>query len=369
MAFTISDLYGILMFERKAREISMDIYAQLNNYINKNCGYNGKRLDYNFYIKTESNTASPLIGLQREVDDLVSVVAWSTSLHGAMDLVYATLSGRRLHAAKLDISAFVSSSLHTHNYVELAYVAEGRLLQKIKEKNVSFCKGEICLVDHSTPHSDIFSSEPAAILCLGLNDLFFSQCLQASPSLSENMHYMKRLITKKKSEYDYIRFVPKEDGELTKQTFEILFDELLHSRPEKDSIVRGYVKRLTHLLASEYRIVLNQKDKDELSKALFKDIEEYIEHNYSDVSVQKLADIYHYSADYLSRICCKESGMNLSKYIQKVRIEKSLFLLNTTDYPVEQISRQVGYNNVGFFYEKFKEHYQTTPNKIRMSMA
>lgn len=175
----------------------MDIYAQLNNYINKNCGYNGKRLDYNFYIKTESNTASPLIGLQREVDDLVSVVAWSTSLHGAMDLVYATLSGRRLHAAKLDISAFVSSSLHTHNYVELAYVAEGRLLQKIKEKNVSFCKGEICLVDHSTPHSDIFSSEPAAILCLGLNDLFFSQCLQARPSLSENMHYMKRLITKK----------------------------------------------------------------------------------------------------------------------------------------------------------------------------
>ena len=61
--------------------------------------------------------------------------------------------------------------------------------------------------------------------------------------------------------------------------------------------------------------------------------------------------------------------MNLSKYIQKVRIEKSLFLLNTTDYPVEQISRQVGYNNVGFFYEKIKEHYQTTPNKIRMSMA
>lgn len=133
----------------------------------------------------------------------------------------------------------------------------------------------------------------------------------------------------------------------------------------KARIIKGYVERHIHLLPLEYRIVLNQKERQELGKALFYDIAEYVEDNYQTATVQKLAEVYHYNPDYISRLCQKRTGLNMSQYIQKVRIEKSLALLESTDLSVEQIARQVGYSNVGFFYKKFKEHYHTTPNKIR----
>ena len=61
----------------------------------------------------------------------------------------------------------------------------------------------------------------------------------------------------------------------------------------------------------------------------------------------------------------KEQETNLSAYIQLVRLQHASELISSTSLPIEKISRKVGYNNVGFFYKKFYEIYQTTPNEVR----
>lgn len=343
----------------------MELYNQLCDYVENNCEYGGMAVDYDEYIRREVGYYPSLYQETRNVDDLVSVTGWSTDESGMMSLVYATLSGSLSHAVKIHYSKGVQTGRHRHNYVELAYVVKGRLVQKIMGKSVVFGQGEICLVDRDTLHVDVLLYEPSTVLCFGISNTFFEQFLQIDRSVSENARFLKQLITRKKSEYDFLRFVPKEKGVQTQHTFEMIFEELLHDRPSKARIVKGYVERLVHLLPLEYRIVLNQKERQELGEALFHDIAEYVDNNYKMATVQKLAEIYNYSPDYISRLCKKRTGMNMSQYIQKVRIEKSLILLESNDLPVEQISRQVGYNNVGFFYKKFKEHYHTTPNKIR----
>lgn len=343
----------------------MDLYRQLCDFVDNNCDYQGIAVNYDDYLREEVGEYPSLYQEARNVDDVISATGWSTTAKGVMSLVYARLSDNLSHAVKLNYGKGIQTGQHKHNYVELAYVVQGRLVQKIMSKSVVFDQGEICLVDKDTLHTDVLLYEASTIICFGIDNTFFEQFLQIDRSVSENARFLKQLITRKKSEYDFLRFVPKEKGAQTQHTFEMIFEELLHDRPSKARIVKGYVERLVHLLPLEYRIVLSQKERKELGKALFYDIAEYVDNNYQTASVQKLAEIYNYNPDYISRLCQKRTGINMSQYIQKVRIEKSLVLLETSDLPVEQIARQVGYNNVGFFYKKFKEHYHTTPNKIR----
>ncbi len=343
----------------------MDIPQELYDFVDQNCEYDGAILEYDYYIKCEMNTAPLLNGESRKIEGLVSVTGWNTSNDGFMCLAYTPLLENRSHAVKLNFIHNTHTGLHTHNYIELAYVVRGRLVQNIVGKIVTFSEGEICLIDSKSLHEEILLWEDSTILCLSIDNTFFDHLLQKDKSVSRNLRYIKKLIAHKKSEYSFVRFAPKEKGVKTLHTFATIFDELLYSQPCKTVIVKGFVERLVHLLSSEYKIVLSKKERNELGKELFRDIEEYIEQNYRTATVQKLGDLFNYNPDYLSRLCTKKTGMNLSQYIQKIRIEKALAILETTTLSVDQVARDVGYNNVGFFYKKFKEQYHTTPDKIR----
>lgn len=342
----------------------MQINKQLEEFVNLNCENNGIPVEYDIYLESSVEYPS-FYNEKRDIDDLVTLTAWSTTREGIMSLVFTTLTGTLNHAIKIAISPKTESKPHKHNYIELAYLVSGRQIQKINNKSVTFSKNEICIIDQETLHTDILLNEDATVLYLAIPTSLFNHLMHISKSSSENARYLKQLISTKTTQYDFLRFVPKEDASQTKQTFELLLNELLANRPSKSKIVQVYIERLTQLLPLEYRIVLNKSDQNEVGNALFSDIEEFIKANYNEVTVKMIADLYHYNSDYLSRLFIKKTSLNLSKYIQKIRMEKAIELLESTNLSINQIASQVGYHNIGFFYKKFKEHFHTTPNKLR----
>ncbi len=339
----------------------MRILEQLQNYVDLNSITKGEPFDYESYIEMGSKEAPNLFFEKRGIDDRISLVTWNTTEKGLQKLIYTSLSGVMSHAAEISFRPGTYTGMHTHDYVEFVYVVQGRLVQILKGKTITFTQGEICIVDKDTLHSDILLWEDSTILCLGIDNAM----LENSSKLNEVSKEIIKLILRKKSEYSFVHFVPKENGVETAHTFEVLFEELLHDRPNKSRIIREYIERLIQQMSLEYRIVLNRKERHELSNALIHDMLNYIEQNYADITVQKLSEMLKYNADYLSKLCIKKTGLSISQIIQKIRMEKALELLESTQLSVDEISRLVGYNNIGFFYKKFKEFYHTTPNKIR----
>lgn len=66
------------------------------------------------------------------------------------------------------------TQLHTHDYIELAYIIEGAFAQRILGKDITFSEGELCLIDKNCFHQDYLLSQPATILFLGIsNDMFY----------------------------------------------------------------------------------------------------------------------------------------------------------------------------------------------------
>ncbi len=95
-------------------------------------------------------------------------------------------------------------------------------------------------------------------------------------------------------------------------------------------------------------------------------IKQYIYDNYDkDLSVNDLAEKVYMAPSYLSFVFKNETGQNLNKFIKAYRMEKAKEMLETTHKKVVTISNEVGYENVSYFCQSFREYFGISPQKFR----
>ncbi|WP_374019119.1 response regulator [Paenibacillus thiaminolyticus] len=99
-------------------------------------------------------------------------------------------------------------------------------------------------------------------------------------------------------------------------------------------------------------------------------ITKYIEDHYADdLSLDSLAAKVYLSPHYLSSMFKKSMGCGLNKYIKNVRMQKAQELLTSTHLKVSDISSAVGYRDVSYFCQNYRDFYGRTPEKYRQFVA
>lgn len=99
-------------------------------------------------------------------------------------------------------------------------------------------------------------------------------------------------------------------------------------------------------------------------------IKKYIEDHYADdLSLDSLAAKVYLSPHYLSSMFKKNMGCGLNKYIKNVRMQKAKELLTSTHLKVSDISNAVGYRDVSYFCQNYRDFYGRTPEKFRQFIA
>jgi len=93
------------------------------------------------------------------------------------------------------------------------------------------------------------------------------------------------------------------------------------------------------------------------------------EHFMHDVSVPKLAQIAKVGERTLLRRFHKSLGETPSSYVQRLRIEAARSLLESTTLAIEEITRQIGYEDISSFRRLFREHTSLTPTQYRKRYA
>ncbi len=94
-------------------------------------------------------------------------------------------------------------------------------------------------------------------------------------------------------------------------------------------------------------------------------VQSYIQdHLESGVSLQTIADHVHFHPVYLSKLYKQETGETLSDYINRIRMEKALYLLKESGQKIYEIASQVGYENT-YFIKLFKKQFGMTPQEFR----
>lgn len=304
-------------------------------------------------------------GAKRKLSDLASVVIWTTAESCISHTLLLSLNHSDSGSCPIRYTPGQTTEEHSHNHIELLYVAKGEMHQRIAGEVFCFEEREFCLIDINVKHCEFYSAGESLIVCLGIDDVFFVKEISQQIS-SELDTTLKAMVNRKRSQYLYIRFTPK-TSEKTESiiTLERIVEELMCSFPNRQHITVDYIERLLILLPREYRMNIRNSDQEEFHRAVVGDILDYIKANYTTVSVQDIASVYHYNPDYINRLFVRLTGCTISSHIQKTRMNYAMELLLRTDLSVKSISKRTGYQNISFFYRKFREEYQCTPASVR----
>jgi len=125
--------------------------------------------------------------------------------------------------------------------------------------------------------------------------------------------------------------------------------------------LQSKAKTIYHAL--EIRLV--QDENHFCSNNLIQGVVNYLKNNYRnpDLSILGVADEFHISPAYLSRLFKKEMGIGPAAYLQKIRIEAVKDLLLNSDMTIKDISESVGYQYVLTLNRAFKKFEGITPSQ------
>lgn len=91
-------------------------------------------------------------------------------------------------------------------------------------------------------------------------------------------------------------------------------------------------------------------------------------HINEEITVKRLCNELGISKNKLYETTHQSFHMSIGEYIASVRIDEAKQLLDSTDYPVTQISTMVGIKNYNYFIKFFKNNVGLSPLKYRKSV-
>ncbi len=89
------------------------------------------------------------------------------------------------------------------------------------------------------------------------------------------------------------------------------------------------------------------------------------DHLHTKITLKKLAEITSLSPAYLSKLFHKETGITVSGYIMKKRIEAAENMLKYSDYSCMEISNYLCFSSESHFIQVFKRNTGYTPKCYR----
>lgn len=96
------------------------------------------------------------------------------------------------------------------------------------------------------------------------------------------------------------------------------------------------------------------------------DMVSYIHDNYMNpISLDDMADNYHFSKDYIIRRMKKIIGFTPIQYLTHVRIKHAKILLENSNQTIDEIAESVGYKDLSVFYKAFTKKESLSPGKWR----
>lgn len=89
------------------------------------------------------------------------------------------------------------------------------------------------------------------------------------------------------------------------------------------------------------------------------------ENHQKEITLDDLARNFHLSRFHFSHLFKKEVGLSVMEFFNKLRIDKSLYYLETTDLTIQEIALKSGFQDSNYFSRLFKKYINSSPTEYR----
>ncbi len=265
---------------------------------------------------------------------------------------------------------------HDHDFIELAYVAEGigfhhtqaesdRSARATQVSKVS--KGQFFFLPIGFSH--VFrpiSSDTQKHPLIVYNCLFRIELAEHLGRFATDAGFRAFLTSICSGSLAHFSIV--DGNQRIEQLFLLLHREFSLFRDGSADYLNAL---LLQLLLEVYRLRRPDTDQEDARRKRVTDFDHllrYVEQRYDQpLTLAGLSTISGWSERHLQRLFRKHTEQTFHRYMQSLRIQKSCELLKATQLKIHMIAEKVGYRDMGAYLALFKRNMGCTPSEYRKS--
>lgn len=246
---------------------------------------------------------------------------------------------------------------HWHEATEILFVLEGELEIRVNQDNYQLSTGDIFLVNGNELHfiNSRTALGKAQVLALQFDNRYLKQL---GIDVGQKRFYLnsKEVVAESLSVLDEIKYILANMLDLVLNR-----NELYHLK------IKRMLLDLVVILLEHFEVPIETKNKQIENNQRLVGILQYMNLHCTEahIGLQDIAKEFSLSPQYLSRYFKLNVGVSLKKYLDNMRLNKSLFALQATNQTVTEIALKFGFPDSKAYYRVFKEILGITPMHYR----
>ena len=256
---------------------------------------------------------------------------------------------------------------HSHSFFELVYVYSGNCAMSIGQKEFHLPPKSISIFNTEATHKVIVKQGEAVLINILVrkstlsstilnmvldNDLFFNFFLHS--------------IYDMKTEPCFMQFYPLTDPVMYSLVYQIVLEyhqQSIYSQTMMRHLFCGLITALTR----QYWKEKSTRPSSDSNKLDISQVVNYISDHCNTVTLEEVANYFHYNANYISRFIQKQLGKTFTKLLNDFKMNKAKHYLHESDFAIDKISSLLGYSDRASFEKAFKKHFKLTQAQYRKS--
>lgn len=246
-------------------------------------------------------------------------------------------------------------SEHTHSFVEIFYVVNGTSYHRLSNGETSYIQtGDVYLILPSMSHA--FVRDKSALCThrdIIIRENFFREiCDFIDPSLYSKFISGETPISAKLSPSKLNYF---------ESQINMINQLLPTSLGQKKAIIKTFMVSLL-----EPFLTFNTERHFSEFPAWFKNLlSSFNMIDFMKQGLNKILEPLNYDKKYLCRVFKKYMGITMTEYLNQIRLDYAINMIQTTNKNILDIAQELGFSSVSYFNVIFKKRYGITPLEAR----
>lgn len=246
---------------------------------------------------------------------------------------------------------------HWHERLEFIYVLEGSLDTTCGNMAATLHVGDLLVVNPNQLHAAVSGKDGVKYYALCIENTALT-ALSGGQGIEQ---YILPILQRKCCFQTYIH------SEEINGILKDIFTEFESKEQGYELMLQGNVARLLALL---YRKHINTDSNISVVSSHFEEVLAYIgEHFTEDIKMENVAEHFSFNKSHFCRKFKSQTGISFVRYVTRLRLDLSEFLLLTSDLPITQIALKCGFNDLNYFSRKFRERYGMSCSDYRRKNA
>ena len=254
---------------------------------------------------------------------------------------------------------------HIDDCFTILYVYQGSCVLRINDTDHPMRQGEMCIISPHTVRCHTLGKEDFVIGILIHRPVFEHSLFKALGRNNTLAEFFRNVLFR--SEKGHLFFVVPPSPDIC-QILQHLFQEYTHRDSYSLDLFEQYLDILFTLLMRNHEHTYRYYSGEHMPVFVaLPHILSYIQNHFSTLTMEKLAEKFHYDRSYLSRQLRRYTGKSYTGIIADCRLEKAKEYLCFTDMKISDIAARTGFHSGDHFTRFFRKETGTSPREYRKS--